>query len=283
MSINTSHSTHYQKRILLLAFAVSVIVHAVVIEFSLHSPSALQANSDNRISVSVHWSPDTASEIKPVKIQAQAIPANSLESAQQTRQKPKSETKVIKSVKKTQDAKVLLTNATAQVKTDIEQAKPINKKPALKSESTHANSANTEIKNNIQKIEKQQLISQTPVEPPKGIEAMEASASSGTNNDMKHQETSRYQLGTSDNPIPNYPPIARKRGWQGQVVLGVYVRADGSIEHLTFVKSTNYGVLNHEAYETVRSSWQFKALEAKDDSDGPMYIEVPFTFNIANR
>lgn len=93
----------------------------------------------------------------------------------------------------------------------------------------------------------------------------------------------RYELGSNNNPKPEYPAMARKRGWEGEVVLGVYVRPDGSIKHLTFVKSTNYGVLNHEAYETVRTSWQFKVIEEKDDLNESMYIEIPFTFDLANR
>jgi TonB family protein len=93
----------------------------------------------------------------------------------------------------------------------------------------------------------------------------------------------RYEIGSNNNPKPNYPSLAIKRGWQGQVVLGVHVNPDGSIEHLTFVKSTDYGVLNFEAYETVRTSWHFKPLENSNSLSKPAYIEVPITFNIANR
>ena len=96
-------------------------------------------------------------------------------------------------------------------------------------------------------------------------------------------QESRFQIGSNDNPKPNYPSLAVKRGWQGEVILGVHVRPDGTIEHLTFVKSTNYGVLNFEAYETVRTSWHFKALEDDDEQSVSTYIEVPITFNIANR
>lgn len=93
----------------------------------------------------------------------------------------------------------------------------------------------------------------------------------------------RYQIGSNANPKPDYPSLAVRRGWQGEVVLGVHVRADGSIEHLTFVKSTNYGVLNYEAYETVRTSWHFKPLEDEEHLGEPAYIEVPIRFTLANR
>lgn len=96
-------------------------------------------------------------------------------------------------------------------------------------------------------------------------------------------ELVRYQIGSNENPKPDYPSLAVRRGWQGEVVLGVHVRADGSIEHLTFVKSTNYGVLNYEAYETVRTSWHFKPLEDEEHLGEPAYIEVPIRFTLANR
>jgi len=87
----------------------------------------------------------------------------------------------------------------------------------------------------------------------------------------------RYQLGSKANPNPDYPMLARKKGWQGEVVLGVHVAADGSIQHLSFVKSTDYGVLNYAAYETVRNHWRFDPL-LNQSEELSAYIEVPITF-----
>lgn len=87
----------------------------------------------------------------------------------------------------------------------------------------------------------------------------------------------RYQLGSKDNPEPEYPMLARKKGWQGDVILGVHLEADGSIKHLTFVKSTDYGILNHAAYETVRTQWRFEPLYGENIQENN-YIEVPISF-----
>ncbi|MFV1872958.1 MAG: energy transducer TonB [Oleiphilus sp.] len=120
---------------------------------------------------------------------------------------------------------------------------------------------------------------QTPIET-----LADSDRDNDNDNDIERdddKQPSRFEIGSTDNPQPQYPTLARKRGWQGQVILGVTVRADGSIKHLTFVKSSDYGVLNYEAYETVRTSWQFKPLATP--SDKTSYIEVPITFGIANR
>lgn len=87
----------------------------------------------------------------------------------------------------------------------------------------------------------------------------------------------RYILGSKANPKPDYPMLARKKGWQGDVILGVQVAADGTIEHLTFVKSTDYGVLNYAAYETVRNHWRFDPLNEEKETLSA-YIEVPISF-----
>ena len=94
-----------------------------------------------------------------------------------------------------------------------------------------------------------------------------------------HQKVPRYHLGSVANPEPEYPDLARKKGWEGDVILGVHVAADGSIKHLTFVKSTHYGVLNHAAYETVRTQWRFDKLDDENVQTNS-YIEVPISFRI---
>lgn len=127
-------------------------------------------------------------------------------------------------------------------------------------------------------VDKKQTDSKKPTDIQQISKIAETEA--GNETDQANQP-SRFEIGSTDNPRPQYPSLARKRGWQGQVILGVTVRADGSIEHLTFVKSSDYGVLNYEAYETVRTSWQFKPLDTP--SDKTSYIEVPITFGIANR
>lgn len=89
----------------------------------------------------------------------------------------------------------------------------------------------------------------------------------------------RYPLNSHVNPAPKYPMLARKKGWQGEVVLGVYLAADGSIERITFVKSTDYTVLNNAAYNTVKNHWRFDDLLDQSDA-ADAYVEVPILFTL---
>ena len=88
----------------------------------------------------------------------------------------------------------------------------------------------------------------------------------------------RYELGSPANPKPKAPAFAKKMGWEGDVIIGVYLAADGAIEHMEFVKSTHYSVLNYEAWETVRNQWTFKPLETSNSGQSG-YVEVPISFN----
>jgi len=87
----------------------------------------------------------------------------------------------------------------------------------------------------------------------------------------------RYKLGSSENPKPSYPSLARKKGWGGVVIIGVYVNKDGSIKEMNFAKSTDFGILNYEAWETVLNKWTFEPL-SNEDGSAIEYIEIPFHF-----
>jgi len=90
-------------------------------------------------------------------------------------------------------------------------------------------------------------------------------------------DKARYKIGSSDNPRPSYPSFAKKKGWGGMVILGVHVKDDGSIDQMTYVKSTHHVLLNYEAWETVLNTWTFDPIDSDDESKLD-YIEVPIFF-----
>jgi protein TonB len=59
-----------------------------------------------------------------------------------------------------------------------------------------------------------------------------------------------------DNPVPVYPVLARRRQWQGTVVLEVLVKADGLVAELSVQQSSNHRVLDEAALAAVRN-WRF--------------------------
>ncbi|MFZ4115239.1 MAG: energy transducer TonB [Chthoniobacterales bacterium] len=60
------------------------------------------------------------------------------------------------------------------------------------------------------------------------------------------------------NPQPLYPEEERTKGHEGTVFLRVAISAEGNITHLVIEHSSGYPVLDHQAAETVSSSWRFR-------------------------
>jgi TonB family protein len=55
-------------------------------------------------------------------------------------------------------------------------------------------------------------------------------------------------------PEPHYPLVARARGWQGIVDVGLLVLADGSVDAASLRRSSGYGVLDAAAIAVARQS-----------------------------
>ena len=58
------------------------------------------------------------------------------------------------------------------------------------------------------------------------------------------------------NPKPEYPSLARSRGWQGKVKLRVQVSAEGMSETVEVVSSSGHEILDESAVEAVKK-WRF--------------------------
>ncbi|MBU2522255.1 MAG: TonB family protein [Proteobacteria bacterium] len=80
------------------------------------------------------------------------------------------------------------------------------------------------------------------------------------------------------NPSPEYPLIARRRGFQGTVVLEVLVDRNGRVGDLRIFKSSGYKVLDSAAEESVRE-WIFKPA-IKGNENIEMWVRVPVCFQL---
>lgn len=266
-------SSNYSSAFFSIALIMSLVLHGFMVYWFSKEPESIQSGSATRINIAMRQV-ESKSEKKPqesIKKEAQQKPeiaqlkpvAKQVKKVSKPQEKEHhvTDTKLIE--QKTVQKKVVNTNQHNTTKpvqrVSIEPSKKQTVKPVNKSSHFKPvnDQAEAELNTNPQPI------------APSEIEE-------------KKTEAIRYELGSNNNPKPGYPTMARKRGWQGEVILGVYVRPDGSIKHLTFVKSTDYGVLNHEAYETVRTSWKFKELDDDTKQNESMYIEIPFTFDLAN-
>ena len=75
-------------------------------------------------------------------------------------------------------------------------------------------------------------------------------------------------------PEPNYPLVARRRGWQGTVEVGVSLLADGSVAAADVRRSCGYETLDREAVAVARRS-RFSPLVA-----GPAQGRIDYRFEL---
>ncbi len=80
------------------------------------------------------------------------------------------------------------------------------------------------------------------------------------------------------NPAPGYPKMARKRGYQGTVLLSVLVNKEGTVDDLWLFESSGYKILDNAAIKAVKD-WIFEP-GRKGDEAVEMWVEVPVVFEL---
>jgi protein TonB len=80
------------------------------------------------------------------------------------------------------------------------------------------------------------------------------------------------------NPPPAYPSIARKRGYEGTVILDVFVKTDGRVGELRVATSSSHKLLDRSAVKAVKR-WQFEPGK-KADEIVAMWVKVPVVFRL---
>ncbi len=82
------------------------------------------------------------------------------------------------------------------------------------------------------------------------------------------------------NPKPEYPLLARRRNWQGTVILSVVVSVEGRGTSIRIHRSSGYGMLDKSALQAV-SSWSFRP-GIKGATPFEMEVLVPVHFTLHN-
>ena len=80
------------------------------------------------------------------------------------------------------------------------------------------------------------------------------------------------------NSAPQYPRIARKRGFQGTVVLEVRVDKDGSVGELRLFASSGHKILDRAAMASVKD-WLFEP-GMRGNEKVEMWVRVPIRFQL---
>lgn len=88
----------------------------------------------------------------------------------------------------------------------------------------------------------------------------------------------RFDAAYLNNPPPAYPPVSRRLGEQGRVLLRVHVDEQGSPTTVTLRASSGHDRLDTVALETVRR-WKFVPAKRGEEAVGAWVI-VPIVFNL---
>lgn len=79
------------------------------------------------------------------------------------------------------------------------------------------------------------------------------------------------------NPKPDYPSIARSRGWQGKVVLRVQISEAGKVESVAVEQSSGHELLDESALTAVRD-WLFvPAMQANQAIASSVLVPIIFS------
>ena len=81
------------------------------------------------------------------------------------------------------------------------------------------------------------------------------------------------------NPAPIYPEQAQNNGWEGTVILNVYVFANGKVKDIDVKQSSGRKVLDEAAIQTVKR-WSFVPAR-QGDTAVEAWVEVPIDFKLS--
>ena len=83
-----------------------------------------------------------------------------------------------------------------------------------------------------------------------------------------------------ENPPPVYPSIARRREYEGTVLLSVKILANGAVGDLSVKKSSGHSILDRAALKTVKK-WKFQPASLLG-IPFTMWVDVPVRFELKN-
>ncbi|MDP3015773.1 MAG: energy transducer TonB, partial [Deltaproteobacteria bacterium] len=82
----------------------------------------------------------------------------------------------------------------------------------------------------------------------------------------------------SENPKPLYPQEARKKGYEGEVLLRVEVLSNGRVGEIEVRRSSGHEVLDRSAVAGVKQ-WKFVPAK-KGETQVPVWVNIPVTFQL---
>jgi len=162
--------------------------------------------------------------------------------------------------------------------------KTVSKKPVQKkkkeviSRDTVSVSENTSVTSAVTKVNDAETASVTPDGRGSGTGVGDAGTGLETSGSGKGTEIGYPNYGV--NPKPDYPRIAKRHGYEGLVVLNVFVMESGNVGKVELKQSSGYDVLDNSALDAVRK-WIF--IPGKKNGRAiPSWVVVPIRFDLTN-
>ena len=92
------------------------------------------------------------------------------------------------------------------------------------------------------------------------------------------REIEKTEPSYQNNPIPEYPRRARRRGYAGTVILKVLVSEKGTVLQIELAQSSGHGILDRAAMQSVEK-WTFEP-GAIGDRKVDMWVNIPVRFDL---
>ncbi len=117
----------------------------------------------------------------------------------------------------------------------------------------------------------------TPAESAAASAPAESPAGAGRDEPLVE---AKFDVATLHNPKPPYPLTARRRGYEGRVLLSVRVLTDGVCGGVTLKQSSGHAMLDIAALDTVKR-WRFLPAR-RGATPVESRVDVPITFRLEN-
>lgn len=172
----------------------------------------------------------------------------------------------------------------SQLKTNNKIVKNINSTNKVETkqlQNINYTSINDVKKIKIQKYDIEQIVnnSQNQIKSKLNKESnVNTNVTSPTSKNIKSR--AKYKIGTIQNPHPEYPIIARKKGWQGRLILAVHIDKNGNVLNIHVKETSGFEVLDRVSIKTVRK-WKFFPARY-GDRNVEDNINIPVSFKLIN-
>jgi periplasmic protein TonB len=91
----------------------------------------------------------------------------------------------------------------------------------------------------------------------------------------------RARLGEAVETYFYYPPLARRRGWEGEVIVDVRVEGDGRLGAIDVVSSSGYRVLDNAAVESLRRMARLSGMD--DLPEAGIVVTLPVRYLLIDK